>query len=1081
MNIMVKHFSPSQNILLNNFEVADYIITPNTQEVFEELINNYASGIRAINLIGAYGTGKSTFLNALNYHLNDNKLFFESKQWSKFKHFEFHKLVGNYDSIIDSIAHLIGCSSNKPSVLVNELEQLIKNANAEGRGFMLLIDEFGKFLEYASANGAEKELYFLQQIAEIINNTDHEAAFITTLHQDFSAYSASLNTTQRNEWTKVKGRFKEIAFNEPVEQLLLLASRKIAYTPNVNEIAKISKTIEMIAAAKAFSLKDYFDQKIANSIYPLDLLSASVLSLALQEYGQNERSLFTFLNSNSFYGLDEFNKDRHNFYGVANVYDYLNYNLNSYLNSKANTHYSKWAEIKNALERVEGEVDEKEHTLYQTLIKTIGLLNIFSHAGARLDQAFLTAYIELTAKLRGAEEAIINLQRKNLLAYNKHSHRFFYSETTIVNIDDAIAEAGLEISRANNIVSFLNGYLPLAPVAAKRAYYEKGTPRTFEYKITDAPYSASKPKGAIDGFINLIFNENIKEAEIIQASAENAHAVLYAHFLRVADIQHAIEEIEKARIAKAKYRNDKIIQRELSAIEEIQKNLLNYYLYEGFYDANSVKWYYKGNPQTFNSSRALNAFLSSIVDDIYPLTPIFKSELANRTKLSVAISSSRRLLIDAIITNEKEDGLGILGFPPQKSIYLSLLKETGIHVNTAEGWAFREITDPAYDSKGFMPLFAACNDFINTTKGAKRSISEFYEVLEQAPYKLKKGFLDFWIPIYLLMKTDDFAIYGTNGFIPEIDSEVLELVIKNPHQYSVKAYDTDGIKVRLFNQYRELLSMGETQRTSNEAFIKTIIPFFKFYKDLKPYVKHTKSLSKKTLAVRSALTNATEPEKLFFEDFPAALNYDLVQLNNNPELLTTYNTDLQDCIREMRNAYDGLLNKFEGIINKTWNENYCFGTYTQKLRSRYQRSLKQYLLLPYQKTFYDRLCSPLDDRAAWLSSVAQATIGKTLDQISDKEVDQLQERFLTLIHELDNLNDMALQKVDLEQEEVFKFELTTPGSNSSHRIIRMPKIPDAQFKDLESEMSDLMTEANKSTKIAILAKLLKQVLDEEGK
>ncbi|WP_293786899.1 hypothetical protein [uncultured Pedobacter sp.] len=1078
---MVKHFSPSQNILLNNFDVADYIITPNTQEVFDALISNYASGVRSINLIGAYGTGKSTFLNALNYHLNEEKVFVDTKNWKKYKRFDFIKLVGNYDSIIDNVAHVIGSSSNKPSVLINELESLIKASNSEGRGLFFIIDEFGKFLEYASANGAEKELYFLQQVAELINNTEYEAAFITTLHQDFSAYAASLNATQRNEWTKVKGRFKELTFNEPVEQLLLLASKRIAASPGAGEIKNIESLIEIIASAKAFSLKAYFDQKIANSIYPLDLLSGSILALALQQYGQNERSLFTFLNTDSFYGLDEFDSKRQNFYAVSNVYDYLNYNLYSYLNSKANIHYSKWAEIKNALERVEGEVEEQDHILYQTIIKTIGLLNIFSHAGAKLDDKFLVAYIELTGKLTGAADALLNLQRKNLLAYNKYSHRFFYSETTIVNIDDAIAEAGLEISRANNIVSFLNGYLPLPPVAAKRAYYEKGTPRTFEYKISDAPYTASKPKGVIDGFINLIFNENIKESEIVKASAESDQAILYAHFLRVGDIQHAIEEIEKAKIAKAKYPNDKIIQRELSAVEEIQKNLLNYYLYEGFYDPTSVKWYYKGEVKQFNSSKDFNAFLSVITDEVYPLTPKFISELANKSKLSGTIASSRRTLIDAILTNEKEEGLGIEGFPPQKSIYLSLLKQTGIHQPTENGWALKEITDAAVDHHGFIPLFAASNHFVSSTKGAKRSIAEFYEHLSEAPYKLKKGFLDFWIPIYLIMKTDDFALYGTNGFIPEIDSEILELVVKNPHQYTIKTYDTDGIKVRLFNQYRALLALGETERTSNEVFIKTIVPFFKFYRDLKPYVQKTKNLSKRTLAVRNALTNATEPEKLFFEDFPSALNYDLVQLSNNPELLSNYNADLQECIRELRNAYNELLNKFEGIINGLWNEDYDFTTYTEKLRARYQKSLKQYLLLPYQKTFYDRLCSPLDDRAAWLSSVAQATVGKTLDQITDKEVENLQERFRSLIYELDNLNDMALQKVNLEEEDVFKFELTTPGSSASHKIIRMPKTPDAQFQYLESGMSDLMGKANKSTKIAILAKMLKQVLDDEGK
>lgn len=1077
---MIKHFSPSQNILINNFDVADYIITPNVQEVFEAIVSNYTAGLRSINLIGAYGTGKSTFLNALNHHLNEAQIFIDGKNWKKYKRFDVLKLVGNYDSIIDNVKALIGSSSVKPTVLIQELEALIKGCNAEGRGFILMIDEFGKFLEYASTNQAEKELYFLQQIAELMNNAEYEGAFITTLHQDFSAYAVHLNNTQRNEWIKVKGRFKELTFNEPVEQLLLLASRSLDANPSEFRKEQITQVIATIEKAKAFSLKDYFDQKIANKIYPLDLLSGSVLALSLQEYGQNQRSLFTFLNTDSFHGLVEFDDKRQNFYAIANVYDYLNYNLYSFLYSQANIHYGKWAEIKNSLDRVEGEIEEKDHILYQTLIKTIGLLNIFSHASAKLDKDFLTEYIERTSNLTNVSEAIENLQRRNLLSYNRFSQRFFYSETTIVNIDDAIQEASLEISRANNIVSFLNGYYPLAPIAAKRIYYEKGTPRIFEYKITDSPYNASSPSGQVDGFINLIFNEQIKGADILKASLANSDAVLYAHFLKAENIKQVIEDIEKAKLAKSKYSDDKIINRELDAIIEIQKSLLNYFMYDGFYNSDSVKWYYKGVAKTFKNSKHFNAFLSEIADETYPLTPIFISELANKTKLSVQISGARKSLLEAIISSEKEETLGIEGFPPQKSIYLSLLLQTGIHKKVGNEWELLEINEENKDPFNFKPVFKASNDFIATTKGAKRSIADFYELLEQAPFKLKKGFLDFWIPIYLIIKRDDFAMYGQNGFIPDVDSEVLELLVKNPNQYSVKAFDTEGVRVKLFNEYRDFLALSEETKTSNDAFIKTIIPFIKFYRDLKPYAQHTKKLSKKTLAVRRSLTDATEPEKLFFEDFPTALGYDLQLLQKQPELIVEFGKELQEAVRELRNVYDELLNRFEEVIQSVWEEKYSFIEYKSRLRSRYEQSLKKYLLIPYQKTFYDRLCSPLEDRAAWLSSVAQATVGKTLDRITDVEVEQLQVRFLDLIHELDNLNDFAVQNVNLEEEEVFKLEISSPGQEMQYKIVRMPKLQDDKLINLHSGLNSVLEKENNYTKIAILAHLLKKELEKNA-
>ena len=81
-------------------------------------------------------------------------------------------------------------------------------------------------IDYISAFelNPEEELYFIQQFAEYIGNPRRNIVLITTLHQNFNSYAYKLNNSQQNEWEKVKGRFKEIVFNEPVEQLLFLAS-----------------------------------------------------------------------------------------------------------------------------------------------------------------------------------------------------------------------------------------------------------------------------------------------------------------------------------------------------------------------------------------------------------------------------------------------------------------------------------------------------------------------------------------------------------------------------------------------------------------------------------------------------------------------------------------------------------------------------------------------------------------------------------------------------------------------------------------------------------------------------------------
>ncbi len=47
--------------------------------------------------------------------------------------------------------------------------------------------------------------YFMQKLAEFVNVPSRKILLLTTLHQNFNAYSRKLNEVQKEEWTKVKG------------------------------------------------------------------------------------------------------------------------------------------------------------------------------------------------------------------------------------------------------------------------------------------------------------------------------------------------------------------------------------------------------------------------------------------------------------------------------------------------------------------------------------------------------------------------------------------------------------------------------------------------------------------------------------------------------------------------------------------------------------------------------------------------------------------------------------------------------------------------------------------------------------
>ncbi len=129
-----------------------------------------------------------------------------------------------------------------------------------------------------------------------------------------------------------------------------------------------------LASSSKFLDTKLFPLELAKKLYPLDVFSAKTLTLAIQKYGQNERSLFTFLVSNNF---TDFKPSSNTTYSLDKVYDYIVYNFHSLI-SETHRGSANWTAIQVALERVEGNFDENEIDPVSKIIKTIGLLNIFS-------------------------------------------------------------------------------------------------------------------------------------------------------------------------------------------------------------------------------------------------------------------------------------------------------------------------------------------------------------------------------------------------------------------------------------------------------------------------------------------------------------------------------------------------------------------------------------------------------------------------------------------------------------------------------------------------------------------------------
>jgi hypothetical protein len=196
--------------------------------------------------------------------------------------------------------------------------------------------------------------------------------------------------------------------------------------------------------------------------------------------------LFSFLESTDHTGLSKFNKRENPFYNLSCVYDYLNFNFYSFITSKYNPDFSSWSSIRSSLEEIERGFDSHIND-YTKAVKTIGLLNIFSASGSILDENFLIGYLETACGISSAKAIIQNLETKKIIRYRSHSKRYILFEGTDLDIQTALIEAGNKISEVSDITALLNKYFQFTPVFAKLYSYETGTPRFFEFKISEHP------------------------------------------------------------------------------------------------------------------------------------------------------------------------------------------------------------------------------------------------------------------------------------------------------------------------------------------------------------------------------------------------------------------------------------------------------------------------------------------------------------------------------------------------------------------------------------------------------------------
>ena len=433
------------------------MLTPQTQLYTERLLSGLRSdsGQRAWRITGDYGSGKSSFALLFSHLLAGRKSQLPShlRQVVDFRRLGISQpslipilVTGSLEPmssallrslkrdltafaglrknsrIYEQIEDAIGIA-NKARLSDSAIANLIQDAcghiidSGKGSGILILLDELGKFLEYGALHPERQDVFLLQTLAEIASESLKKPIFVVgLLHQGFNAYAEHLSVPAQKEWEKVAARFDELIFNQPLEHTtLLIADALNIKTESLSKSISVVARYDMTALVKLgwYGAGSHRSQLVetAQRLYPLHPSTVPALLRLFTRFGQNERSLFSFLLSNEPFGLQAFagrSVQAESFYRIHHLYDYARYSFGSRFGKESfRTH---WNHIDSMIESF-----STEHELDVQILKTVGLLNLLDAGTMLATEESLAA--SMGVDVQKSEDSIRKLTSRTILYY----------------------------------------------------------------------------------------------------------------------------------------------------------------------------------------------------------------------------------------------------------------------------------------------------------------------------------------------------------------------------------------------------------------------------------------------------------------------------------------------------------------------------------------------------------------------------------------------------------------------------------------------------------------------------------------
>jgi hypothetical protein len=1014
--------------------------------------------------------------------------------------------AGRPPKIVEKLEAIAGQSTPAGTAVValfEEANEYLDRFGSEAAGILLIVDELGKFLEYNASEPEQGDVFVLQELAEAATRAKRPFLFLTILHQAIDRYADQMSPGKRAEWSKVQGRFEDVAFEEQSEQVLRLLSYAIRREGSESVQKGLQKRARSLAqevaglGVRSGSMQPAELQDCLAKCYPLHPLTALVLGPLFRQLAQNERSLFAFLASTEPFGFQEFLRTHiadDGVYGLDCLYDYVIASLGPNLFAQ---HRGKlWSEVQTALDRLHQASD-----LEVRLAKCVGLLQALG-VGCGVSASVGV----LRAAVNGAEDdevdrAIRSLTERSVVVFRRHTGSYALWEGSDVDIEDRLQAARQAVEHEQKLAPFLTRELSPEPMIARRHYFQTGTLRYFETVYCDRDDFQSdlfqlgitgEPEDA-DGRVLLCLPRDTDERGAMRATLESTASerpILAALPHDVSELRELCHELACLRWISEhtpELESDRTARRELHARLVLAEQNLRMSLERLFSPSNPhCLWYCRGTRVHLNSSRQLNDLLSQASDEVYASTPCWRNELVNRRVLSSSAAAARRNLIEAMFEKGDREGLGFEGHPPERSMYEVLLKATRFHREQAGSFGFHPPDEQA--ETAVRAVWGAIDDFLAESETTRQSIKTLFARLRRPPFGLKDGVLHVLLAVLLVHGQSEVALYEEGTFVPRPNAAVFERIFRSPQKFDLQRFRIVGPRAEVFHRYATML----TRSRSEPDLLGIVRPLVKVVRELPDYVSKTKHLGLTAQRVLKVVKDARQPDRLLFTDLPVACGFAPFAATGTVDTTQAeaYFSELRVAFGELQRAYPQLIDEVERLIVTAFGQEGKLAAARTHI-DHAARYVLEIAVDPKLRAFLLRAIDATVEDTTWVESIATLLAGKPPPHWDDQDRARFEVQLSGMARTFEHFRVLAFEMqrkgaalLDGDPK-MLRVSVTAPDAGEVERVVVVPA--DFQQQALRARdgllrvLRDEGVLEKTDVSVAVLAQLVRELLGEPEK